>query len=316
MDTLNVVVTCTKDKRFSISNNCEMRSLPIGNLDDRITQWQQRLSESQIPPVAVNSLYSGDHWATVRSFASNVCHLNVWVCSAGYGLIHISDQIIPYAATFSANHPDSILRGVIPVPPTGNSDWWNLLSEWRPTGIQGPRSLADLGRERPGEAFLVVASKTYMKAICDDLIELRNRLDSHEQLTLLSAGTKRLNRSLDGHLIPCDGRLQSKVGGALRSVNTRTAKYIISTAKAIPRLTPLKQRMTKLLASLADMPTYDRDAQSDQQVKSFIFGQLAFDPNLKHTPLLRKLRNQGFACEQKRFAAIYYEVKEEIHDNS
>ena len=58
---------------------------------------------------------------------------------------------------------------------------------------------------------------------------------------------------------------------------------------------------------------YDREPLDDQQVKKFIRQHLKADSSCRHTPLLRMLRNANKACEQKRFALLYYEVSEELN---
>ena len=48
---------------------------------------------------------------------------------------------------------------------------------------------------------------------------------------------------------------------------------------------------------------------SDDDVRHFLLSELLANSELRHTPLLRKLRDQGFACEQRRFATLFHEIQ-------
>lgn len=47
---------------------------------------------------------------------------------------------------------------------------------------------------------------------------------------------------------------------------------------------------------------------SDDEVRAFIRSKLAVDRSLRHTRLLRTLREGGRACEQGRFRRLFKEV--------
>ena len=70
-----------------------------------------------------------------------------------------------------------------------------------------------------------------------------------------------------------------------------------------------------MLSEQPDLVPYDREPVTDDEARQFIREQLHVDPKLKHTPLLRKLRDGGRACEQSRFARLYREVVEQMHGN-
>lgn len=129
-------------------------------------------------------------------------------------------------------------------------------------------------------------------------------------LSIISAGS----RDLDGmaeHLVPCDARLESLVGGARRSLNMRAARQVLSEiGDSQPTLPFLRERFAAWLAQAPDIRTYDRKPMSDDQVLAFIHKSLKREPDLRGTPLLRRLRDQGFACEHSRFMALFRSVRE------
>jgi hypothetical protein len=74
----------------------------------------------------------------------------------------------------------------------------------------------------------------------------------------------------------------------------------------------LSATLTDLLGCQPPMPRYDRAELDDAAVMRFIEGEIAGlnGSAPAATPLLRRLRDSGFACEQGRFASLYRLVKE------
>ena len=126
---------------------------------------------------------------------------------------------------------------------------------------------------------------------------------------IVSAGTKTLGE-LDRFLVPCDARLQPLVGGVRRTLNIRVARKIVSEAGSVPRLDDLQRSYRKLLAKQPPLPVYDRRPMTDPQVRAYIRRELR-RADQAHTPLLRKLRDQGSACEYSRLSALYEQVQGE-----
>ena len=316
VDTVNVIVTCTKDKRFVVEPDCELRTLGKGPMSNRIREWQRRLSGRNRERVKVDQLYAGDHWSVVQSLRSTRFGIEVWVCSAGYGLVSMGDKITPYSATFTPTHADSVCRNV---SDCAKSDaprtWWRGMTKWKAHTRRHPRSLQKLAEHYPNRAMLVVASEVYLRAIADDLRAALDAFSDPNLLSIVSSGSRTLP-GLTQHLVPCDARLQRLVNGARGSLNTRIAAKILTEARNVPRLSTLKRRFQKLLAQQPEMERYDRTPLSDKEVRRFITASLRKDENLRHTRLLRMLRDRGNACEQSRFASLYREVQEQRDDNS
>ncbi len=309
-EVLNVVVTCTKQKRVPAPKNLRLESVKAGTLEERFLEWKRRLSSTDVEKHRVAELYCGDHWATVRKFHSNKFKVEIWIASAGYGLLKLTDYVAPYAATFSRGNADSIFRKINAEKQSeASQEWWNHLTTW--PFSDHCRSINQLCATRADQSFLVVASDNYLRAIGEDLAKAVTQLESRQQLAILSAGCKALP-DLSDCLLPCDARLQHLVGGARRSLNTRVAEYLITGAKSPPNFTKLKKRLTNVMQDLPDIPTFDRQPVSDDDVVEFILRELRIDPSLAHTPLLRQFRDEGRACEQSRFRNLYTKTKSEI----
>ena len=307
---LNVVVTCTKEKRFAVCSDCELRSVCDDKLADRVRSWRGRLVSCR-QRIPARELYGGDHWAVAREISSRRFNVQTYVCSAGYGLIHIDDPISPYSATFSRRHPDTVWQN------SGRedisaADWWAKICGWKGHRGFGPRSFVELASENTDTPLLVVASEIYLRAIHRDLVKARESLVCPRLLLVLSAGTRELGE-LTENLLPCDARMQPEVGGVRRSLNVRLASKIVSEARDVPTLDGLKRKLRRLLAKQPDLPVYNRKPMSDDEVRKFILKGIRRHKKASHTPMLRELRDAGYACEQKRFAGLFREVSESVN---
>lgn len=309
-DAVNIIVTCTKSKTLSPPSECMARSLPKGTVGERAEEWVRRLKR-HADGISAGNLYCGDHWHIVRKLASSRFKIRTWVCSAGYGLIGIADRIAAYSATFTANHPDSVCRRIIDLQGgKAAAAWWKCLASWPGPSRQAPRNLAQMVQAYPKSPLIVVASERYLDALQEDLEVASRLLTDHQNLMIISAGTKSLG-GLNRFLIPCDARLQPLLGGTRGSLNIRLAQKVLTEARSLPRLAGLKQLCRKTLEKQAPAPVYNRRPMTDVQVCAYIRKELKRHATLTHTPMLRGLRDRGFACEYSRFSALYLQVRGE-----
>ena len=311
----NVVVTCTKSKTVPVPVSLKLRAVKRGAVEERASFWHERLKKSSAERTKVEAIYKGDHW----SAAKDICNLDggekykVWVCSAGFGLLSLEDKVPSYSATFSGSHPDSVVaKSKVSDRRSGLADWWDALCGWPKSSLRPKRSIRDLASASPNVPLVVVGSDEYLFAMQRDLKAALARLDSPNLLSIFSAGCKQLE-GLDRNLIPYDARMQSYVGGALRSLNMRVARWVLGECG---RSKPTKKVLQKKVSEqLKNQPTFAmpvRKSISDDAVRKFILRELNRDALACHSPLLRKLREQNKACEQKRFASLFHEVKEHV----
>src|SRR5205823_5934586 len=115
--------------------------------------------------------------------------------------------------------------------------------------------------------------------------------------------------SISQALVPCDARLQGYLGGARSSLNVRLVRYAIKKAKGErPRLSCLRTLFYRLLRRQPELRTYGRRPLTDQEVQDYIQKALLREPTARPTPLLRRLRDSGLACEHGRFSVLFREV--------
>src|SRR5688572_21563408 len=101
---LHIIASCADRKKTGHGDELEMRGFNDRDLDVRAERWWTALTKDA-PRLPAEDLYVGPYWATVRSLretaASARFAIDLWVASAGYGLLHASTAVRPYSATFT-----------------------------------------------------------------------------------------------------------------------------------------------------------------------------------------------------------------------
>ena len=296
---VRLIVTCSNRKTNPIPDSYRLRAVAGATLAARLRSWIELLAKALEPPTSARHLYAGEHWSVARSVGDSInsgIRVDLWVCSAGYGLIPDSAPIVPYAATFSTGQADSVPCGA-----KGATAWWNGLSDWEgPVG--GVRSLTDLiGIDRSARVLLVL-SEAYLKACRADISRSLNTLTSSKRLSIISAGAK-LTGDLREFQLPSDARLQAVFGGSLQALNIRTVDHLLSAG--IADHDEMSETLKKMLADAPKLIRYGRLTATDSEVLAFIRAQLLANPRVSRTSLLREFRSGNRACEQARFANLF-----------
>src|SRR5262245_44463156 len=99
--TIHVIASCTDRKRLPVPPKLRLREIPDARPQIRAERWWRRLSTHQGRNVAAAELYGGDHWSVARSLpdvaAANGRSAQLWVASAGYGLVPANAPLRPYS---------------------------------------------------------------------------------------------------------------------------------------------------------------------------------------------------------------------------
>jgi hypothetical protein len=306
---VRLVVTCSDRKRLPVPPRLQLRDVPPGPAEVRCRAWMERLERVDAPAVVAADVYCGDHWYVARSMPALIPGVELWVASAGYGLIPPGARIKAYAATFARRHVDSV--GVESVD--SGATWWECLTRWEGPMAGWPRSLGQLAAMDPKLPILVVASAAYTDALAPDILGARGVLGDDELLAVISVGVPTSSRVRDV-MIHADARLQAELGGARQSLNVRLARRLLATTGGAMRLTSLRAAAHQLMEAAPPSPRYNRTQKSDAEVGRYIAAELHRSPGTSCTRLLRRYRNQGFACEQQRFRALFEQSMEDATD--
>ena len=309
---LIILTNCSERKRGS-SESIHLAELE-GALGQKAKRWFKLLSAPSEHRMSAIERYQGDHWTAslglVRKAEKSGWETDLWVASAGYGLIPAHAPILPYAATFGPNHPDSVGAGSAFLPKEASREWWSYLSQWEGPVPGSPRTLEDLATQCPEAAWLVLMSPTYLDALAEDLLAARASMAYPERLLIVSGAPGPSDPKLIAHWVPSLEICRGFLGGSCSSLNARVAGHVASTYPPEQWSSALIQpQMNLWMASLTPLERPSRRAISDTQALTFIRKKRRSNPRASHTALLRELRDQGIACEQKRFRALFQSLE-------
>ena len=311
---INIVVPCTKRKSRLATSDLQLRTIRSSTLREKHRIWLQRLRYASGDVLPARELYAGDHWSVVRSLAEAASKsgfaANVWVCSAGYGLIPLNAKVRPYAATFTSGFPDSVTRGIRDTSSDRIAkDWWTFLTKWQGPVPRAPRSIAVLARRYPNCPLLVAASPKYLNAIEEDVASAAQTVGDAGNLMIFS-GNPRKDSRIASYYVPCPAVLQRAVGGARTSLNVRVLRKVLERTcpgelnhRAVQRL------LERLIRQQPQPRRTQRRTVTDNAVVRYIARRLKADGASSFGALLRKFRDEGYACEYSRFRALFRDVQ-------
>lgn len=308
---LIILTNCSERKRGS-GNALRLRDFK-GPQALRAKRWCKSLADSKCAKTSAIDLYQGDHWAAILSLV-RVAEFagwttEIWVASAGYGLIPTEAALVPYAATFGSGHPDSIGAFDERAAKTVGPDWWDALSKWSGPVPCAPRTLTDLAKKSPRSKWLVCMSPTYLNAISPDLIMAKSSMKDPEGLILVSGKPGPKDKSLVPNWIPALDKCRASLGGSCNSLNARVGTQLLRRFPPNRWLAATIQPEANLW--MASLPPADRPIRSplsDEEAIAFIKSALSINPKMSHSALLRELRSKGMACEQGRFRRLFQSI--------
>ena len=213
---IHVVVSCTDRKSLTPDPRLRASALPATNLSDRLATWIDRLGNVR-RTVTARNLYQGEHWAVARDLADRG-GVEVWVASAGYGLVAIDTMIESYQATFAGHQAESVvLPGTSSSMDDDRSKWWSGLQD---RGSSAGATIGELSSEGP---VIVAASRPYLIAMERELYAAASVSPGRVMLSTVGDVPSTL-RSLN---TPGDGSLRTVLGGSMQAVTVRLAAKIV-----------------------------------------------------------------------------------------
>ena len=274
--------------------------------------WLDRASEAPERFRAEN-LYAGIGWSeTLAAFraAGGPQQADLFILSAGFGLVHRLDELPSYTATFSmdACRIAQFLTPSVASLAAQHRDWWQAINQAR---LANPSPLAALALQYPDARFWVAASQDYLAAARDDLETLAAACGP-ENLFLVSVGAspRDLTSALKACLLPIDLRIEGLLPGLRTAINPRSLAWLlgeIAPEGAFAREELCQRIAAAFAAAPFSPPRLERERLSDAAVLEWIAAQRRSAP-AACSVLLRRLRNAGQACEASRFSRLYYTI--------
>lgn len=305
---IRLVVTCSDRKRVTPPDRLRARNLGLGNAAGRGRRWVARLATTSATAMPAATLYKGEHWSVASSLIQTAgdagLSAELWVVSAGYGLVAAQAVLKPYSATFTTSHPDCVTGGANGFAVrAARRAWWSAIASWRGPQDGAPRTLRDLAARSPNDRIVVAAGAAYTDALLDDLMSAQQALASRNLLLIVSAGTEPAG-VLSENILPLDASMQSLVGGTRLSLNVRLLAWLLRTSHEHQfQLDSVRRQVRDVPRTRPDMA--ERRRLSDDEVMTFIQRRRRDDAQATKSQLLHDLRASGSACEQGRFSGLF-----------
>jgi hypothetical protein len=303
---LNIVsiTQCTNRKR-SNGTRILANEISASNPIDFLRQWKKliKTADAKIP---VEDLYCGRGFSEFLGGANALTNSERYAISAGLGLVKFGYRIPSYDLTVST-------KSKVPtaIKSLQKHEWWTELNKH----MNGnPVPLSSLVAEESVDAVLLCISKSYLPLIATDFETISQFLLDKVRLigpigrTGLSDKMQKVlmpyNHNLDGPDSPIQG---TKADFAQRAFRHFVEHIFLNNPGA--SYSEHRASVNDAMISLAPAKMiFDREKLSDQKIVERIMEYWG-TCNGKSSLVLRHLRDQGYACEQSRFARLFREVK-------
>jgi hypothetical protein len=304
-----VITTCTNRKRKPVSQGLHAASLAVGHVADVANEWGHRLRQpAQLFPVM--EVYGGRSFQEAKAVAERL-DADVFVISAGLGLVDASEAIPAYACTVLDGAEDGIEPKVL--GGFSSMEWWAHLKRVSPFS----RDLLGVVANAEGRLVLAALSDSYIRMLSEDLMALaderlaRLRLFTRAPLDRIPARLRPFvmpyDDRLDGPASPIKGTRSDFAGRALRHFSD----YILPGAEdGLP-----DQHIGAVRKTMEDWPFPSMAARqrlTDDEILALLHEHWEAARG-SSSALLRVFRDQlNVACEQGRFASLARQVRAEL----
>lgn len=256
---------------------------------------------SAVQHETVINLYKGRSFTEAKGAADEI-DAELYVISAGHGLIHSEDRLPAYNLSVSASPGNELPHLLLGLQKTA-ADWWQLLTQQFPED----RSVSAMMTRTGAALILLAVPSPYLRLISKDLAVLEDEQIARLRIFTSEFGASELPQRLRSAVMPYNERLEGlpRFGGTRVDFPQRALRHFVVVLKG--HLLPLdlaKDRIVYLMSELVKPVLPKREKKSDAEIAELIKLNWA-RLNGSSAALLRFLRDDALvACEQNRFAIL------------
>lgn len=295
-----VVTNCSSIKRRQ--NTPIKPALSHRTLEDLCEAWVRKVFKASDLEKA-SETYGGRSFAESLA-ASSQLNADLYVISAGLGLIH-ADELIPnYNLTISQG--EGSIGTWLSEKSSNASDWWRLLNK----KLNKPGPLIRLAKSSDG--LLIALPSTYLDLIADELMLMSEETLEKVYIITSHAGQRNIAEKLKSRCLPYDERLDGSTlyQGTRNDFPQRALKHLVSEIDfKNMSIQVIQSKVLDYMKSHAKPTLPARVKRDDEQIKQLIRKNWKKCEGNRER-LLRYLRDISLvSCEQKRFGFLWNEVK-------
>lgn len=281
----------------------QAQDLPIGPQAYITKLWCDWLRDAD-DVMPAKALYAGRGFAEALAAAQHV-GADLWVISAGLGLVHGGENVPAYDLTLSSGSDSSIQRKITDGP-FDAALWWSDMGRRR----RPKRSLANLVKSRPAARIVISLPGSYLELVLEDLLSLPSS-DLHRVRLVGPLDTGAVHERLRPCVMPYDDRFngpETPLAGTRADFPQRAARHFL---EHMSMDTPSDDviadagRVRDFLKGMAWPELAKRKQLGDDDIVRLILS--CWDrAEGQSTKMLRILRDEeGVACEQGRFQDLF-----------
>lgn len=301
-----VLTACTNRKRFVPCSGLRAETLAIGSLSSVAASWRGRLLEADERVIA-SKLYAGRGFLEATAAAS-VLQAELYIVSAGLGLVRAETVVPPYALSVAGQGGDNVLLRIVD---GADAEKW-----WRDGASQSPFSLqiSEVMQATHGPV-IVALSRAYLAMIASDLVALSPSQRGRLRI-VTRAALGEISPALRPFVLPYNDRLDGVDGcaGTLSDFSGRAAHHF---ARLLGREGGDGDIMLHASSVQEALEPYqirvlpERRSLDDKAILALIREHWDAGHG-QGGRLLRILRDDLFVrCEQSRFAGLVRRVRDE-----
>lgn len=308
---ITVVTGCSRRKRLKPDEALSAADLDCAALDVLARDWLSRLACAD-RRIEARSLYAGRQFGEAMQ-AAEVLKADLWVVSAGLGVIDSSSMVAPYALTVSQGADDSILTRAVGA--ASAQAWWQALTH----GEVGCKSLGNALSNKVSATGLILVSLSgvYLEMVSEELLTLpQQELERVRIFTMPSSKASRgrlgefimpYDRRLDGPDSPIPGTIVDFAGRALRHF-AGTVFPVTPEATAAEHAAEVSRRLNGWRVA----SSVDRVKMADDELVATLKYHWA-ESGASASQMLKAVRyDLGIACSQERMQKLHGFVRAEI----
>jgi len=299
---INIISSCTNSKKKIPANIFKIASYKSSmSLDDVLKTWKQHIYLKEEETHSAIDLYKGGAWkatVAIKEILLTKYETNLYIASAGYGLIHDSTQICAYDSTFASSTINSIRKFSNNSSKDDNVSWWDEINSF------------DVNTFSKNDYFFIVLPYNYLYAAQNTVKQLIDKFKS--KIFIFVANQNKLPLYMSPYVIKIDSKFNNFEPGVQSNMLQRAVLWL--SREIVTKNIPLKNKELQDHINV-EMLRYDsfkmpvREKFSEEELYKKIKTLIEQENISSASKGLKTFRNMGYACEQKRFGKIFKEIK-------
>lgn len=307
MSPVIVVTNCTNRKRTALHPLTVGRDDHRGSLDGLARRWVKSLRRAE-PAGEAGHLYGGRSIAEAKK-AARQGGADLYIVSAGLGLIHESEPVPSYDLTIAAG--SGSIAPYLKKLKKSSADWWDALT----SELGQTRATHPLFRSRRDTVVVFALPASYLQLIYNDLNTLSSKQAARTRIITSELGRSMVPDQLQPSLMPYDERLEGdpEYAGTRADFPQRALSHFVKRLSGhLVDAKTGRSRVHRAMTKLTKPALPSRKRETDEEIRNLL-RQNWSKYGGRSGRLLRYLRDEALiACEQARFRDIWRELQKEM----